>query len=807
MAAGTVLLTFRTNGTDKAAKEALAVGSAVEKSGSRASKGARGLSRFAGGLGGIVDQFLPFNTGLGKMSGGLDGFADKLESGGSRARGWKAAIAGAAAGVVVAAGLMGGALFNVGGVFDDVSDTIRVGTGATGTQLGGLVDVAKDVGNRVPAEFDRIGPAVADLNTRLGLTGDTLTTVTSQVLEASRILGEDIDIQGASAAFSAFGIEGEAVSGSLDTLFRVSQATGVGMNTLASGVARQAVALQELGFGFDQSVSLLGTLDKAGLNSNTVLAGLTKGMVTLAKAGEEPADAFQRVTGEIGGFIEAGDRAKAIELASKIFGTRGAAQFIGALEAGTLNLDALAAAAEGSGDTIMGVSQATADAAESWQIIKNNALTAIEPISTAVYNLVGGAMASLATSAQALSPEIAAGLTGFLGSLSQIGDTIAPLIGPVLQLWQAFSPLSLIFQTLQPILPQVASLLGMLATVVGGALLGVLQTLATVLTPIVDVVLTALSGVLVELMPVVMQVAEVLANALAGALVQVSPLLTMLAEIIGQVLGLVLPLIAPVVSLVSAFFPLIEALLPIVTTLLPPLIDLLMAVLTPVMALLSPILELAGGALGFLANMLSTVITWVVEAITWFFQLVTGSQTAASQFQAAWSGVAGFFQSVFSGIAGFVSESFNNVVGAIRFAINAVIRLVNGAIGGLNSLRVTIPDFVPGIGGTSFGLSIPRIPYLARGGDVEAGMPYVVGDAGYPELFVPETDGKVLPRVPTSTLTGTSADEISASLEDVEISVGSSDDRAPKIIRLVTPDDRVLMEWVLESSDDEEARL
>jgi hypothetical protein len=38
---------------------------------------------------------------------------------------------------------------------------------------------------------------------------------------------------------------------------------------------------------------------------------------------------------------------------------------------------------------------------------------------------------------------------------------------------------------------------------------------------------------------------------------------------------------------------------------------------------------------------------------------------------------------------------------------------------------------------------------LAAGGPVTAGMPYIVGDAGRPELFVPETNGYVLPSVPT----------------------------------------------------------
>ena len=161
----------------------------------------------------------------------------------------KSVLAPAAVGAAVAG--VGTGLYQIGATFDDVTDTIRTGTGATGDALTGLVDVAKDVGSQVPVSFDKIGPVVADLNTRLGLSGDTLETVASQYLEAGHILGEDVDIQTTTAAFSAFGIEGENVEGAMDALFRTSQATGVGMNDLASAVQSQAPALQNLGFSFE----------------------------------------------------------------------------------------------------------------------------------------------------------------------------------------------------------------------------------------------------------------------------------------------------------------------------------------------------------------------------------------------------------------------------------------------------------------------------------------------------------------------------------------------------------------------------
>src|SRR5690625_1055481 len=164
----------------------------------------------------------------------------------------KALLAGVA---VVGAGAVaaGTALYKVGEIFDDVSDTIRAGTGATGKDLDDLTDSAKRVGKTVPAEFGEIGTMVADVNTRLGLTGPTLEKFSSQALEAGRLMGEAIDIDAMSSAFNVFQIQGEDTTEAMDHLFRVSQATGVGMNELATVTANAAPAAMELGFSFEET--------------------------------------------------------------------------------------------------------------------------------------------------------------------------------------------------------------------------------------------------------------------------------------------------------------------------------------------------------------------------------------------------------------------------------------------------------------------------------------------------------------------------------------------------------------------------
>ena len=345
-----------------------------------------------------ISDELSAAVGSASDSAGSDGgrrLSEKLAEG---LKGWAMpALAGS-----MLAGL-GKGLYEVGSVFDDVNDTIRVGTGASGESLQSMVDIAKRIGRSVPEEYSKIGSTVADLNTRLGLSGETLEKVASQYLEAGRLLGQDVSIQKTTAAFSAFGIQGDAVSDAMDNLFRVSQATGVGMNELASAAQQAAPSMKTLGFSFEDTIAMVGAFDKAGLNSTAVMAALSKGLVTLAKKGEDPKQAFQRVTSEIQGFLNKGNEAAALELASKIFGTRGAMQFVQAMKTGQLSAGGMMKSIGATDDSILGLAEETMDFAEQWQLLKNRALEALEPLGSAVFTWLGDTMAELLPKFQELA--------------------------------------------------------------------------------------------------------------------------------------------------------------------------------------------------------------------------------------------------------------------------------------------------------------------------------------------------------------------------------------------------------------------
>lgn len=390
----------------------------------------------------------------------LNGIGDAADGAGRKASGFGSLMGGALAGIagVLSAGAIGKGLYEVGSTFDDLGDTIRVTTGETGAALDGLVDSAKLVGTQVPASFDEIGTTIADVNQRLGLTGPVLETLSSQILQAGNLLGTEVDVAGLSGAFSAFNVTGDQTTAVMDDLYRVSQATGVGINDLAAGVASGAPQLQEFGFSISESAALLGTLDKAGLNSDATIAALNKGMIKFAEAGKEPRKALDDTVTGIEQFIASGDRAAAIDLAAGIFGTKGAGQFVAAVESGSLALDDLMGASGLTSDTIMQAAGDTADFAEQWQLFKNEALLKLEPIATRVFSALGDGMQWFTTTG---GP-----------ALSSFADVLVDKVGPAFDATATFVTDTLV--------PGIRDLFGWLAdnqttvTVIAGLIGGVL---------------------------------------------------------------------------------------------------------------------------------------------------------------------------------------------------------------------------------------------------------------------------------------------------------------------------------------------
>jgi TP901 family phage tail tape measure protein len=86
----------------------------------------------------------------------------------------------------------------------------------------------------------------------------------------------------------------------------------------------------------------------------------------------------------------------------------------------------------------------------------------------------------------------------------------------------------------------------------------------------------------------------------------------------------------------------------------------------------------------------------------------------------AWNGIVSTFSTVFAGIIEFAKTPINAVIKLINGAIAGIESALNAVIGAMNKISVTIPDWVPGFGGSNFGINIPTVGF-GRIGELEKG--------------------------------------------------------------------------------------
>jgi TP901 family phage tail tape measure protein len=291
---------------------------------------------------------------------------------------------GLAAGGAALAGLgiLGAGALKLANEFDDAYDTIRVGTGKTGKSLAGLKDDFRGVVKDVPADFKDASVAVAELNRRTGQTGKPLQALAKRMLELTRLTGGDLstNIQVTTRLFGDWGIKTADQSKTLDKLFRASQATGVGIDQLATSVVKFGAPLRQLGFSFDQSIALLAKFEKEGVNSNLVMGGMRIALGKLAKAGKDPQKGFLDLAQRI---KDAGSSAAANRIAIEAFGQRAGPDMAAAIREGRLSIRDLQKQISDGKDTILGAAADAEDFGEKWKRVSNKLKLLAEPIVTA----------------------------------------------------------------------------------------------------------------------------------------------------------------------------------------------------------------------------------------------------------------------------------------------------------------------------------------------------------------------------------------------------------------------------------------
>lgn len=463
------------------------------------------------------------------------------------------AVGAAVGGIAVATGKAvieaGKYMKDLGASFDDAADAIRIGTGATGDALDGLLDDFDAVYKSVPTTMEDASKAIADYNTRLGLTGPQLQAISKQAIQVSDMLGDDLGsvIEESSQAFQQWNIDADDMGGAMDYIFKVSQSTGMGFTDLMADMQKFGPQLQEMGYSFETASALMGQLDKAGVNTDEVLGAMKKSVATLAKEGISASDGLAMYYEKI---KNAGTAAEAASIASEIFGTRAGSTMAAAIRDGSLAVADLTAELQENGETIAGAADDTYDFAERLQVMKQGLEVALKPMANTVFDGLNKFMPTLQKLMEQITPAISKAveaaapfvdefLTGAADALEDVLPLISQLAADLLPvLTQLMSTL------LPPLLNLVQTLLPPLMQIVSAILPPIASLLATVLpiiTQIVSAVLPVLVSIISSLLPVItplLSVLEPIANVLGTIVGWVSKIVGFGSGVISKIAGL-----------------------------------------------------------------------------------------------------------------------------------------------------------------------------------------------------------------------------------------------------------------------------
>ena len=660
----------------------------------------------------------------------ISDFGGKITDAGKKASVASGAIGAIGAGAQAAFSEVDGAL-----------DTIITKTGATSDAAEAMGDVFKDVYGDMPVDAQAVGDAIGELNTQFAFTGDALKKSTKQMLKFAEINGSDVTItsQKAKAAIEAYGLEAKDLDLVLDSITKTSQNTGVATDQLFDAVVKGAPQIKALGLNFSEAAALVGRFEQKGIDGTKALSYLSKAQVTFAKSGKSLQKGLQDLSKKL---ENSKSDTEKLKIASETFGTKGAPVMLDALKRGALKLDDFKNAAKDASGVVSSTFDATLDPVDKNKVAMNNLKLAGNELSAAFQ------------------------------------ETLAPVIEKVVDKLKKFREW---FEKLSPdakkaitIIGLVVAAIGPLLVVLGGAVSGfgaIVGAIGALSAPVV-LTIAAIGGVIAAVV-LMYNKCEWFRNGVKGIMDSIKELwknftatlknlwenggLKEAWEAVWKIIQEVFKQIIDSIKTTFDFWIKIfsgdwqgawnvlkdffqrtwERIKNICVTVLDGVKNAFNNIInwfkdiftkdwTKQFKVIGSILNSFGKSVGDIVSGIQKTFNGVIDFIKNVF---TGN------WKGAWNAVKDIFKGVFDSLYGIVKTPINGIIGLLNSAINGI----NFLLKGLNKIRISIPSWVPEIGGNSFGINIPEIPHiplLAKGGVVRNGGDAIVGEAGAEYLQV-----------------------------------------------------------------------
>lgn len=258
-----------------------------------------------------------------------------------------------------------------------------------------------------------------------------------------------------------------------------------------------------------------------------------------------------------------------------------------------------------------------------------------------------------------------------------LGESLLPAITPIIQfitdLLEKFSELDPETQKMIVIIAAVAAAIGPIATVIGG-----IASAISTLIPIIGAVVAAINPVTIAIAAAVAAIVLLIKNwdAVKAKMQEFDAYLqnifaTDFTEIFGPRLG----------EILNGFFQNVEN-------------------------IWNGIKDIFGGVIEFIQSVFS------------------------GDWKKAWESVKKIFEGIWNLMVAFIKKPINDIISMVNALVGGIAAGINAIIDLLNSLKFTVPDWVPEFGGKSFSLnipkiSVPKIPYLATGAVIPPNAPFM----------------------------------------------------------------------------------